>query len=222
MRSIIAPSILACDHTRLAEELATAERAGADWHHVDIMDGHFVPNLTFGPDMVKAVKRAGRLPIDVHLMVTNPENFCGPFIEAGASSVTFHVEVLDDCRPLLEAIRDRGARGGLVVKPATPAEAVFPYLDALDMVLVMTVEPGYTGQEFMPECVGKVADLRHEAGEALDIEVDGGITPETVKLTAGAGSNVVVAGAGIYRTPDMARALREIRSAMEGSYGKDL
>ena len=218
MRSIIAPSILACDMTRLGEELRAVEAGGADWHHVDIMDAHFVPNLTFGPDIVKAVKQAGTKPADVHLMMTHPEKYAEPFIKAGADIITFHIEVADDPRPLIKRIHDLGAKAGLVVKPKTPAQSLFPYLGDIELVLVMTVEPGFTGQKFMPDCVDKIAEIRREAGDALDIEVDGGINEETVKLTAAAGANVVVAGAAVYRTKDIAGAVARIRGAMEANY----
>lgn len=218
MRSIIAPSILACDLTRLAEELRMVEAAGADWHHLDVMDGHFVPNLTFGPDLCKAVKTAGSLFTDVHLMVTDPGNFVEPFITAGADQITFHVEANAEPRALLERIHSLGARAGLVVRPKTPVAEVFPFLDALDIVLIMTVEPGYTGQDFMPACVAKATELRRYAGGALDIEVDGGIGETTAAAIAAAGANVIVAGASVYRAADPAAAIRGIRAAIENNY----
>lgn len=219
MEFIIAPSILACDLSRLGEELREVEDAGADWHHVDIMDGHFVPNLTFGPDICKVVKTVGSLFTDVHLMVTDPQNFVEPFIEAGADMVTFHIEVEYDARALLRRIHDLGARAGLVVRPKTPVASVFPYLADVEMVLVMTVEPGYTGQAFMGDCVAKVSELRREAGESLDIQVDGGINEGTAALAAAGGANVIVAGASVYRSGDVAAAIRAIRSAVERNYG---
>ena len=162
MRCIIAPSILACDLRVLGDSVRAVEFAGADWHHVDVMDGHFVPNLTFGPDIVQAVRRASTLPVDAHLMITDPARFAEIFIRAGANIVTFHIEVVPNPRPLLRKIRRLGARPGLVVKPGTPVSAVFPFLDEVDLVLVMSVEPGWTGQKFMPKALRKIRELRRE------------------------------------------------------------
>ncbi len=215
MRTIIAPSILACDMTRLGESLSAVEAGGADWHHVDVMDGHFVPNLTFGPAIVKAVKAASGLPADVHLMMDNPADHAEAFIEAGANIVTVHIEVLPDPLPLLRRIRNLGAKAGLVVKPKTPVSSVFPYLDEIEIVLIMTVEPGFTGQSFLPDCVTKVAELRREAGPEFDIEVDGGINEKTVVQTARAGANVAVAGAAGCRTGNIAGAIAGLRRTME-------
>jgi len=220
MRAIIAPSVLACDLSRLGEAVREVEDAGADWHHVDVMDGHFVPNLTFGPDIVRAIRRASRLPVDVHLMVTNPETHVEPFVRAGAEIVSFHIEAAKDPVGLIRRIHDLGARAGVVVRPPTPVSSVFPYIGQVEMVLVMTVEPGFTGQQFMPDCVPKIRELRRHAGPALDIQVDGGVNEETVAPAAAAGANVVVAGAAIYRADDPRKALQRIRAALLRHYNE--
>jgi ribulose-phosphate 3-epimerase len=221
MRCIIAPSVLACDLAHLGDSVLAVERAGADWHHLDIMDGHFVPNLTFGPDILLAVRRASTLPVDTHLMVTDPARFAEIFIGAGASTITFHIEVVPNPRPLLRKIRRLGARPGLVVKPGTPVSAVFPFLDEVDLVLVMSVEPGWTGQKFMPKALGKIRALRRKAGPALDIEVDGGVNEETLGPCAEAGANIIVAGAAVYRSDSPRRAIRRMRATLKKSHGDD-
>ena len=218
MRCIIAPSVLACDLTRLGDSVRAVERAGADWHHVDVMDGHFVPNLTFGPDIVQAVRRASTLPVDAHLMVADPARFAESFIRAGANIVTFHIEVAPNPRPLLRKIRRLGARPGLVVKPGTPVSAIFRFLDEVDLVLVMSVEPGWTGQKFMPKALRKIRELRRTAGPALDIQVDGGVNEETLIPCAQAGANVIVAGAAVYRSDSPRRAIRRIRATLKKNY----
>lgn len=213
---IIAPSILAADFGRFAEESAHAEAAGADWLHVDVMDGHFVPNLTLGPDVVRALRKATKLPLDVHLMVERPDFFAPVFSEAGADWLTIHVESECDVAATLRAIRAMGKRPGISLNPATPASALEPFLDAVDMILVMTVNPGFGGQEFMVPVLDKVktlAAVRAERNLDFHIEVDGGITAKTVGLCVRAGANAIVAGTALFRAPDMAKAIEAFREA---------
>lgn len=213
---IIAPSVLACDFSRLADEVKAVERAGADWLHLDVMDGHFVPNISFGPVVVEAVRRVTRLPLDVQLMIEHPERFVEAFLNAGANHLTVHVEAAglkepDAMRTFLRSLKRKHIQAGLSVRPATPAEALKPYLDELDQVLVMTVEPGFGGQAFMPEMVDKIRLLR--AWFTGDIAVDGGINPETAKLACQAGANILVAGTAIFRQRDYRAAIQALRAA---------
>jgi len=213
---IIAPSILAADFGRFAEESAHAEAAGADWLHVDVMDGHFVPNLTLGPDVVRALRKATKLPLDVHLMVEKPDFFAPVFAEAGADWLTIHVESRCDVATTLRAIRTMGKRPGISLNPATAASALEPFLDAVDMVLVMTVNPGFGGQQFMPAVLDKVrtlAVMRAQRGLDYHIEVDGGINAKNVRLCVRAGANAIVAGTALFRAPDMAKAIEAFRQA---------
>ena len=213
-RVIVAPSLLACDFGRLAEEIRKVEEAGADWLHVDIMDGHFVPNLTVGPVIVEAIRRSSRIPLDVHLMLDHPEQHVKPFVDAGAAYLTVHVEApgLRSERALLKAldsIRQAEARVGLSLRPRTTADAIRPFLKGLDLILVMTVEPGFGGQAFMPEVMPKVRQLREWF--AGDIAVDGGINAQTGQLCREAGANVFVAGTYIFRSPSYRDAIQSLR-----------
>jgi ribulose-phosphate 3-epimerase len=198
----IAPSILSADFTRLGEQIAEAEAGGADWIHVDVMDGHFVPNITIGPLIVEAARRATDLPLDVHLMIEQPDRYIGDFIKAGATWLTVHQETCPHLHRTLQAIRELGARPGVALNPATPVETLVDALPFLDMVLVMTVNPGFGGQSFIPECLPKIARLsqRLEAMSRLDIEieVDGGIDPKTAPAVAAAGATVLVAGSAVF------------------------
>ena len=216
----ISPSILAADFSRLAEEVRKVEEGGADLLHIDVMDGHFVPNLTIGAPVVASLRKAAGLPFDVHLMIDNPGRFIGDFAAAGADILTFHYEAQADAAPLIEDIRRSGARPGISIKPGTPPEVLFPLLDRLSMVLVMTVEPGFGGQALMPACLTKIDVLRRECarrGLNTDIEVDGGITAETAAAVARAGANVLVAGSAIFHSDDPGRVIGELRAAAQAA-----
>jgi ribulose-phosphate 3-epimerase len=211
---LVAPSLLACDFGRLAAEVQQVQEAGADWLHVDVMDGHFVPNLTIGPVVVEAIRRASRIPLDVHLMLDHPEQYVKPFVEAGAHYLTIHVEAPGLrteallLRTLAE-VRKAGARAGLSLRPRTTAESLKPFLGALDLVLVMSVEPGFGGQAFMPEAVPKIRQLREWFPG--DLAVDGGINAETGRLCREAGANVFVAGTYVFRATSYRDAIQSLR-----------
>lgn len=215
---LVAPSILAADFSRLADEVHRVEQAGADWIHCDIMDGHFVDNISFGPEIVGIVRKETRLPLDVHLMIQTPDHYAPRFVKAGANSITVHVEreANHDVEKTLRAIRDAGCRPGLSLNPATPFESVEPFLDKIDILLVMTVHPGFGGQSFRPEMMEKVKrarDWKMKTGAKLDIEVDGGINADTARLSIQNGANVLVAGTSIFHSDDYGEAIRELRGA---------
>ena len=213
-KTIVAPSILACDFSRLAEEIARVDAAGADWIHCDVMDGHFVDNISFGPAMVEAASRSTNLPLDVHLMIDRPDLYVPRFINA-ASSITCHVEATHDVSKTLLAIRDAGCLAGLAVSPQTPLEMIRPYLGRFDILLVMTVNPGFGGQPFMPEMLEKVSvAAQWRESDALDfhIQVDGGITVSTATLSVSAGANVLVAGTSVFKSPNAAVEIAGLRS----------
>jgi ribulose-phosphate 3-epimerase len=210
----VAPSVLAADFSRLEEEIRAAETAGADLLHLDVMDGHFVPNLTFGPFIVEAVRKLTSLPLDTHLMIENPDRYIERFAKSGADILTIHIEASTGVRRDLETIRNCGSKCGLVVNPDTPLDRVTGYLRDIDLLLVMSVFPGFGGQSFMPEVLSKVEavrKMRDEQGLALAIEIDGGIDPETAVPAREAGADILVAGTAIFRSKDYAKAIKAIR-----------
>lgn len=208
----IVPSLLAADMGHLAEGCRVAQGAGADGLHIDIMDGHFVPNLSMGPDVVRMAKATVRLPLSVHLMVSRPAALAPAFLDAGADLLMVHVEAHDDPRDLLQTIRSRGRRSGVVLNPETPARALDGLLDLADEILLMTVHPGFGGQPFLDTVLPKIADVRHMAPRH-DVSVDGGITLETATACAAHGANVLIAGTALYRAPDMAADVRRMRES---------
>jgi len=213
---IIAPSILAADFSRLAEEIHRVEAAGADWIHCDIMDGHFVDNISFGPDVVRLVRKETSLPLDVHLMIEHADHYVPRFVKAGANSITVHVEpeAKHDVLETLRKIRDAGCRAGLTLNPETPIEMIEPFVGKFDMLLVMTVHPGFGGQPFRADQMEKVrraAKWNEARKHKIDIEVDGGINPETARISIEYGANVRVAGTSIFHSDDYAKAIRELR-----------
>lgn len=210
----ISPSVLAADFTRLGEELMDIERAGADMVHLDVMDGKFVTNISFGLPVIEALRKKSGMVFDVHLMIDSPEVYIDRFIDAGADIVTFHTEATSDVDAALDIIKKRGKLAAVSVKPNTPIETVYPYLEKCDMVLVMTVEPGYGGQALIPETLEKVRKLKAEVdarGLDIDIQVDGGIKPENAKDAISAGANILVAGSSVFKASDRKAAIDALR-----------
>ena len=216
----IAPSILSADFTKLGEEIKAVEKAGADYIHIDVMDGHFVPNITVGPMIVNAARKLTDLPLDVHLMIENPERYIDDFFKAGSDLITVHAETVTHLHRLLGVIRDAGLKAGAALNPATPLSSIEYVLDNLDMVVLMTVNPGFGGQSFIPEVLPKIEELKKiidQKGMEVDIEVDGGINVENIAQVARAGANVFVAGNAVFGSQDYAETIALMRKKIEGT-----
>ncbi len=211
----ISPSILSSDYGKLSSELKRMEDCGADMLHIDVMDGHFVPNITLGAPIVKCIRKSSSLPFDVHLMISDPYKYIPDFVKAGSDIITFHVESDSDIEKTIDLILASGKKAGLSVKPKTPIETVYPYLDKLSMVLVMTVEPGFGGQSFMEDMMPKVSAVKAEIkrkGLDIDIQVDGGINKDTISVAAKAGANVFVSGNAIFSSDDAAKTIADFKA----------
>ena len=207
----VSPSILSADFANLERDIKRIEDGGADWVHVDVMDGHFVPNITIGVPVVASIRKVTKLPLDVHLMIENPEKYVEPFVKAGADILTFHYECGTDIKKTIDLIKSFGIKVGLSIKPKTTPDVVFPYLKDLDLLLVMTVEPGFGGQKFMQDCADKIPVIKEKAPENLIIQVDGGINAETARICTEYGANSLVAGNYIYKSTDIKSAIASLR-----------
>ena len=214
----IAPSILSSDFSKLGEEIVRMEKSGADLIHIDVMDGHFVPNLSMGSMIVESIRKYTKLPFDVHFMISKPLDYADMFIKAGADIITFHIEADSPVKETIDKIKSNGCKVGLVVKPGTDIEKVYPYLPDIDKVLIMTVEPGFGGQKFMPDMMSKVTALKQECEKRninIDIQVDGGIAEDTIAVASKAGANEFVAGSALFRAEDTKQKIKELRCLAE-------
>ena len=207
---IVSPSILSADFANLERDIKRVEEAGAKWLHIDVMDGHFVPNITIGVPVVASIKKVTNLTLDVHLMIENPEKYIEPFAKAGADILTFHYEATNNADILIKKIKSLGVKAGMSIKPKTPADVAFPYLNDLDLLLVMTVEPGFGGQKFMQDCAEKIPVIKSNAPKDLIIQVDGGINAETARICTEYGANSLVAGNYIYKSDNIQDAIKSL------------
>ncbi len=213
---LVAPSLLSCDFAEMGNEIVRVDKAGADLIHLDVMDGHFVPNLTIGPAIVKAVRPFTKLPFDVHLMIDYPLDYIDAFADAGADIITFHLESMSDPLLTIDKIKSRGLKPGVVIKPGTPADAVYPYLDKVYMVLVMTVEPGFGGQAFMEDMMPKITAIKEEIrkrGLEVLVEADGGISEKNAHIASKAGTDICVSGTGVFKAEDTEKAIKALKEA---------
>lgn len=208
-KMIISPSILSADFANLEHDIKAVKTA--DWLHIDVMDGHFVPNITIGFPVVASIRKVTDMPLDVHLMIENPEKYIEVFAKAGADILTFHYEAASDVKAIIKKIKSFGIKAGMSIKPKTPVDVVFPYLNDLDMVLIMTVEPGFGGQKFMQNCAEKIPAIKEKAPDNLIIQVDGGINAETARICTSYGANSLVAGNYIYKSADIKSAIASLR-----------
>lgn len=216
----IAPSMLSCDFAQMGAEIERMDKAGADFMHLDVMDGAFVPNITFGAPIIKAVKHCTKVPFDVHLMIDHPLDYIDDFAEAGADIITFHTESKSDIAATINKINAAGIKSGLVIKPNTPAAAVFPYLKDIDMVLIMTVEPGFGGQSFMADMLAKAKQIKDEAkkqGTTITIEADGGINSKTIAQCAAAGIDIAVSGTGVFKAQSAKAAIEQLKEICDNA-----